>query len=115
MTKVTLIRTTFNWDWLTGSEIQSTVIKIGAWQHPGRHGAGGVETSTSCPKGKQKTGSQGVRRRVLKLMPTMTDFLPRGHTYFHKDTPPNSATFWVKHIQTTTVPQTKHPPLPPLS
>jgi|UPI0000F4AFE4 hypothetical protein len=35
MTKSTLIRTTFNWDWLTGSEVQS-IIKVGAWQHPGR-------------------------------------------------------------------------------
>jgi hypothetical protein len=27
MTKATLIRTTFNWGWLTGSEIQSIIIK----------------------------------------------------------------------------------------
>jgi hypothetical protein len=47
MTKATLIRTTFNWGWLTGSEIQSIIIKVKAWQHPGRHGAGGPESSTS--------------------------------------------------------------------
>jgi hypothetical protein len=35
LTKATLIRTTFNWDWLTGSEIQSIIIKAGAWQRPG--------------------------------------------------------------------------------
>jgi len=29
MTKATLIRTTFYWDWLTGSEIQSIIIKAG--------------------------------------------------------------------------------------
>ena len=42
MTKATLIRTTFNWVWLTGSEIQS-IIKTGTWQHPGRGGAGRAE------------------------------------------------------------------------
>ena len=28
---LTLTRTTFNWGWLTGSEIQF-IIKVGAWQ-----------------------------------------------------------------------------------
>jgi hypothetical protein len=40
MTKASLIRTTFNWGWLTGSEVQSIIIKAETWQHPGRHGAG---------------------------------------------------------------------------
>jgi hypothetical protein len=62
MTKATLIRTTFNWGWLTDSEVQSIIIKLGAWQHPGRHGAGGAESSTSCSENKQeKTGSQAAR------------------------------------------------------
>jgi hypothetical protein len=30
MTKATLIRTTFSWGWLTGSEDQSTIIEVGA-------------------------------------------------------------------------------------
>jgi hypothetical protein len=30
MTKATLIRKTFNWVWLTGSEVQSIIIKAGA-------------------------------------------------------------------------------------
>ena len=51
MTKAILIKTTFNWDWLTGSEVQSFIIKVGAWQHPGRHGAGGAESSMSSSKG----------------------------------------------------------------
>jgi hypothetical protein len=34
MTKATLIRTTFNWDWLTSSEIQSIIIKVGTCHHP---------------------------------------------------------------------------------
>jgi hypothetical protein len=57
MTKTTLIRTTFTWGWLTGSEVQSIIIKVGTWQHPDRHGAGRAERSTSLPKGNQeKTG-----------------------------------------------------------
>jgi hypothetical protein len=46
MTKATLIRITFNWGWLTGSELESIIIKVGAWQHPGRHDAGGAERQT---------------------------------------------------------------------
>ena len=37
MTKASLIKTTFNWGWLTGSEVKSIIIKVGAWQYPGRH------------------------------------------------------------------------------
>ena len=48
MTKTTLLRTTFNWGWLTGAEFQCIIIKVGTWQHSGRHGAGGAESSTSC-------------------------------------------------------------------
>jgi hypothetical protein len=44
MTAASLIKkktttTTFNWGWFTGSEVQSITIKVGAWQHSGRHGA----------------------------------------------------------------------------
>jgi hypothetical protein len=41
MTKAALIRITFSWVWLTGSEVQSIIIKAGEWQHPGSHGTGG--------------------------------------------------------------------------
>jgi hypothetical protein len=51
MTKATLVRTTFNWGWLTGSEIHPSIIKVGAWQHPGRHCAGGAESSTAASEG----------------------------------------------------------------
>jgi hypothetical protein len=52
MTKATLIRTTFNWFWLGGSEVQFIIIfKAGAWQHLGRHGAEGGENSTSSSEG----------------------------------------------------------------
>jgi hypothetical protein len=33
MTKAALLRTTFNWGWLTGSKVQSIIIKAGARQH----------------------------------------------------------------------------------
>jgi hypothetical protein len=45
MTKASRNKTTFNWGWLIGSELQSIIIKEGAWQYPGRHGAGGAESS----------------------------------------------------------------------
>jgi hypothetical protein len=31
-TNATLIRMTFNWGWLSGSEVQSIVIQAGEWQ-----------------------------------------------------------------------------------
>jgi hypothetical protein len=43
MTKATLIRTTFNWGWLIGSEVQSIIINTGAQECPGRHGTGRAE------------------------------------------------------------------------
>jgi hypothetical protein len=51
MAKASLIKTTFNWGWLTGSEVQSIIIKVEAWQYPGRHGTGGAESSMSSSKG----------------------------------------------------------------
>jgi hypothetical protein len=52
MTKARLMKkTTLNWGWLTGSEVQSIIIQVGAWQYPGRHGAGGAESSMSSSKG----------------------------------------------------------------
>jgi hypothetical protein len=51
MIKASLIKTAFNWGWLTGSEVQSIIIKVGAWQHLGRHGAGGAESSMSSSIG----------------------------------------------------------------
>jgi hypothetical protein len=80
MTKATLIRTTFNWGWLTGSEVQSIIIKAGAWQHPGRHGAGGAESSASCSESTQETVFQAARIWVSKHTPTVTHFLQQGHT-----------------------------------
>ena len=53
MTKASFIRTTFNLGWLRGSEVQSIIIKAGAWQHPGRHGTGGADSSTSSSEGHE--------------------------------------------------------------
>ena len=44
MTKAGFIK--YNIYFFTGSEGQSIIIKEGAWQHPGRHGAGGAEIAT---------------------------------------------------------------------
>jgi hypothetical protein len=46
MSKGTLIRMTFNWGWLTSSEVQSIIVKVGTWQYLGRHDAGRAESST---------------------------------------------------------------------
>jgi hypothetical protein len=73
MTKATLIRT-FKWGWLTGSEVQSIIIKAGGWQHPGWHGAGGAESSTSSCARRRLLGENW-----LKPMPTMTYLLQQGH------------------------------------
>jgi hypothetical protein len=54
MTKATLIRTTFNWGWLTVSEVQSIIIVVRTWRHTDRHGAGGAQSSTSESKGSQE-------------------------------------------------------------
>jgi hypothetical protein len=63
MTKTTLIRTAFNWGWLKGSEVQS-IIKTGAWQHPGRHGVGKAESSRSSPRLLGKDAPSAIRMRV---------------------------------------------------
>jgi hypothetical protein len=35
MIMASLIKTTFNWGWFTGSEVQSIIIKEETWKHPG--------------------------------------------------------------------------------
>ena len=52
MTKATLIRTTFNWGWLTGSEVQCSHTKSGVLERPAKHGEGGAESSTSSSEGR---------------------------------------------------------------
>ena len=71
MTQATLTRTTFNFGaGLQVSEVPSIIIKVGTWQHPGRHGAGGAESSTSSSEGSwQNTDFQAARVRVLGPLP----------------------------------------------
>jgi hypothetical protein len=102
MTKATLIRTTFIWGWLTRSEVQFIIIKVGTWLHPGRHGTGVAESSPSSDEGcQQNTLSQAAGMRVLKPTPTVAYLLQQGHTYSNRAIPSNSATPWAEHIQTT--------------
>ena len=54
MAKATLIRTTFNWGWLTGSEVQSIIFKVGAWQHPSRHDAEKLRVPPLVPKAARR-------------------------------------------------------------
>lgn len=51
VTKTTFKRMTFDWGWLTGSEVQSIIIKVRTWQYPGKHGIGKAESSASSSKG----------------------------------------------------------------
>jgi hypothetical protein len=92
MTKATLVRTAYIWGWLTSSEVQSIIIKEGAWQYPGRHGAEGTESSTSSFEGGWwKTNFQTARVRVLKPTPTEIHLFQQGHTYSNRATPFNTA------------------------
>ena len=68
------------------------IIKTGAWQHPGRHGTKGPESSTSCSEGKQEK-TESLRQLgggSQSLPPTVTHFLQQGHTYSNKATLPIS-------------------------
>jgi hypothetical protein len=58
MTKASLMRTVFNWGWLTGTEVQSIITKVGACQHPGRCGARRAESSISLSKGRPLASRQ---------------------------------------------------------
>jgi hypothetical protein len=73
------IRAIFIWGWLTGSEVQSNIIKAGTWQHTGSHGIGRAESSTSCSEDRQEeTGFQEARRMVLKPLPTVAHICQQG-------------------------------------
>jgi hypothetical protein len=108
MTKATLTRTTFNWGWFTGSEVQPVIVKAGTWQHPGKYGARGAGSSTSSSEGcKWKTNFQTAKMSVLKPTPTVPCLFQKGHTYLNRAIPSNSVTPWAEHIQTITVSKEK--------
>ena len=79
MTMVTLIRTTFHWGLLTASEVQSIIIMSGSWQHPGRDGAGGAESSTSSSKGCQEKIVSFCTGWSFKAHPHSDTLPPRPH------------------------------------
>jgi hypothetical protein len=57
MTKATHIKTTFNWGWLTGSEVPSIIIMVGSMTASSRHGPDRAKSSTYYSEGKtEKTG-----------------------------------------------------------
>jgi hypothetical protein len=65
---------------LAGSEVHSIIIKVGAWQCPGRHGAGRAESSISLSEGcYQNTHFQAAGKEVLKPTLTVTHLLQQGH------------------------------------
>ena len=109
MTKASLLKTTFQRGWITGPEVQSIIIKAGAWQCQGRHGSGGAESSTSSSEGQlEKTGFQEARREVSKhdRLPSSNKAIPTPYLL----TVPS----WAKHIQATTLllvynPRSQHP------
>ena len=91
---------------LTEADLQfqrcsSLSSRLETWQHPGRHGAGGAESSTSSSKGiQEQTRSQADRRMVSNLTPTWhttskkatptstrPHLLQQDHTYSNKATP----------------------------
>ena len=80
MTKTTLIKTIFNWDWLTGS----IIIKVGTWQLPGRFVSEDLSILHLVPKANRRILAS---KEVLNTTPLMTPFLHPGHTYSNKATP----------------------------
>jgi hypothetical protein len=77
---------------------------VGAWQHQGRNGLEELRVLPLVLKAaRRRLASRQLGLRVLKPTPTVTHFLQQGHIDSNKATPPNSATPWAKHIQTTTV------------
>jgi hypothetical protein len=86
-----------------GLQVQRFSPLSSRWEHGSTQaGMAQEELRVRSSEGKQeKTGFQPARGSVSKPTPTVRHFLQQGHTYSSKATPPNSATPWVKHIQTT--------------
>jgi len=79
-----------------GSEVQSVIIKVGAWSIQ----AGMVQeelSSTSSPKVSQEQTE--ILRQLGGGSPSQP---PQWHTSSNKATPSNRATPWAKHMQTIT-------------
>jgi hypothetical protein len=84
MTKATLIRRTFNRGWLTGSEVQSIIIRAGVRQ-ASKQAWCRKNFTAPTPSSEdlwEKTGFQAARMRVLKPTPTVTNLLQPVHTSY---------------------------------
>jgi hypothetical protein len=93
----TLVRTIFNWGWLTGSEVQPIIIKSVTWQNPGRH----VQEELRVLHLHLKAAS----RILTSTQQGWMSYSPhtQWHTYSNRATPFNSATPWTEQIQTMTL------------
>jgi hypothetical protein len=87
MTKATLKRTTFNWSWLTGLEVQSIIINVGhgSIQAEGREELKVLHFDTKADR--RKLASRHLGGRFLKahshsdtLPPTRPHLPQQGHT-----------------------------------
>ena len=99
MIKAILIKTTFNWYWLTGSEIQSIIIKA-------KHGSvqAGMVQEELFQRRLGKDWLPGSWDAGFKAHDHNDTLLPtRLHLLEYKVMPLDSATPWVKHIQTITL------------
>jgi hypothetical protein len=80
-----LIKKTFNWGWLTVSEVPSIIIMAGSMTHSGRHGAGKVYILIRMPPGDCTFRGGGMwslsTRSPQILPPIVTHFLQQGHTF----------------------------------
>jgi hypothetical protein len=65
-----LLERTFGWGWLTGSEVQSILIKAEKYGNAQAGSEGNHE----------KTGPHVARRGISKPTPTVTHFFQQGHT-----------------------------------
>jgi hypothetical protein len=86
MTKASLNKTTFNWGCLTDSEVQSIIIKVGAWQYPGM---AQVELRVLCLHPKAASGRLTSRQlgwgsythtHSDTPIPTRSHLFQQGHT-----------------------------------
>jgi hypothetical protein len=74
-----------NWGWLTGSVVQSIIIKARKWQHPGRHDTGDAEMLFALfQRQTEDCVFQAARRRVSKPILTVIHFLQQEHIYTNR-------------------------------
>jgi hypothetical protein len=91
MTKATLIKN--NWGWLTGSEVQSITIKVGAWQRPELKVLHLYLKVTRRRLTSRQLGGRSFKAHPHSdTLPPTRSHLLQDHTYSNKATPPHVAT-----------------------